>query len=180
MVSQISDSAKTGIDQIFIRAARASLAQNAADTVAIEPLAMAQNVDTPQILVLTVASYVFRLMTIFHVSSDRATQDYFTRSDPERVLSEVFGELGNLCCGAMNRDLGQHFLHTGMSTPYLLESACIAFLNELKPAYVAQHRIVINDSLVMHATLCLCAYAPIDFHVNTQIAAEATGELELF
>ena len=178
----ISEQAKKGLNHIFTRAAQATLAQDPADTVAIEQLAGALLVDTPekQIVVLTVASYVFRLMTIFHVSGDSATQNYFTRSDPERALSEVFGELGNLCCGAMNRDLGQHFLHTGMSTPYLLESACIAFLNELKPAYVAQHRIVINDSLVMHATLCLCAYAPIDFHVDTQIAAEATGELELF
>ena len=156
--------------------------RDASDTMMIERLPGTQLVETPekQILVLTVASYVFRLLTIFHVDSDSATASYFLRADSERVFSEVFGEIGNLCCGAMNRDLGRYFPHTGMSTPYLLESRCLPFLSELKPSYVAQHRININDSLVMHATLCLCAYAPIDFRVDTEIAAEATGELELF
>lgn len=180
MVSQISDSAKAGIDQIFIRAARASLAQNAADTVAIEPLTMAQGVDTTQILVLTVASYAFRLLTIFHFNDDGATRDYFSRGAPGRDFAEVVGEIGNLCCGAMNRELGEHFVHTGMSTPTLLSGACLPFLKELEPAHLARHRIVINDALVLHATLCLCAYASIDFRVDSHAEAEATGELELF
>ena len=178
----ISEQAKNGVNLIFTRAARANLALTPSDTIAIEQLPGIQTADTAEkrILVLTVASYVFRLLTIFHINNDAATENHFTRSDPERVFGEVFRELGNLCCGAMNRDLGKHFLHTGMSTPYLLESQCLAFLNALKPAYVVQHRIVINDSVVLHATLCLCAYAPIDFRVDTQMAEEATGELELF
>jgi len=178
----ISEDAKKGVNHLFTRAARANLTLAPSDTITIEQLPGTAIVDTPQqrILVLTVASYVFRLLTIFHVNNDAATESYFTRSDPERVFGEVFSELGNLCCGAMNRDLGKHFLHTGMSTPYLLESQCLAFLKALKPAYVVQHRIVINDSVVLHATLCLCAYAPIDFRVDSEMAEEATGELELF
>ena len=178
----ISEQAKQGVNQIFSRAACATLALDAADTVSIVQLPGNAIVATPepQLLVLTVASYVFRLLTIFHVGGDRVSENYFTQSDPTRVFSEVIGEIGNLCCGAMNRDLGRHFPHTGMSTPYLLESRCLPFISELKPTYVAQHRITINDSLVMHATLCLCAYAPIDFRVDNQIAAETTGELELF
>ena len=178
----ISEQARQGFNQIFTRAAHASLALDAADTMTIVQLPGNAIVETPepQLLVLTVASYVFRLLTIFHVGRDRVSENYFTRSDPARVFSEVFGEIGNLCCGAMNRELGRHFAHTGMSTPYLLESRCLPFLGELKPTYVAQHRITINDSLVMHATLCLCAYAPIDFRVDSESAGEATGELELF
>ena len=179
-VSKISDSAKDGIDQIFIRAARASLARDAADTVAIAPLTPAQAVETPQMLVLTLASYVFRLLTIFHFNDDGATRDYFTRGAPGRDFGEVVGEIGNLCCGAMNREFGEHFIHTGMSTPTLLSGACLPFLDELKPAHLARHRIVINDALVLHATLCLCAYAPIDFRVDAHAEAPATGELELF
>lgn len=176
----VSENAKTGIDQIFIRAARASLAQSAADTVAIEPLTMVQGGDTTQILVLTVASYAFRLLTIFHFNDDGATRDYFSRGAPGRDFAEVVGEIGNLCCGAMNRELGEHFVHTGMSTPTLLSGACLPFLKELEPAHLARHRIVINDALVLHATLCLCAYAPIDFRVDAHAETEATGELELF
>ena len=67
-----------------------------------------------------------------------------------------------------------------MSTPYLLSGVCFPFLKELKPAYQAHHRIAINAAPVIDATLCLCAYAPIDFRVDAPAYAPATGELELF
>ena len=176
----VSDQVKDGLNRIFARAAQASLALSDSDTVTVEPLATLYAVETPQILVLTVASYVFRLLTVFHLGEDRATQDYFTRAAPGRPFGEVVGELGNLCCGAMNRELGEHFVHTGMSTPTLLKGACLPFLDELKPAFVAPQRIVINGALTLHATLCLCAYAPIDFRVDAQAVAPASGELEFF
>lgn len=176
----ISEQAKNSLDRIFIRAASANLALSPTDTVEIEPLAPAQVAKTPQILVLTVASYVFRLLTVFHFNDGGAARDYFARSSAGRDLGEIIGELGNLCCGAMNRELGQHFVHTGMSTPTLLSGACFPFLKELKPAYQTQHRIAINAQPVIDATLCLCAYAPIDFRADAQIEAVTTGELELF
>ena len=179
-ISEISEDAKNGIDLIFARAARVSLARDAGDSVAVETMTMAQAVDTPHMLVLTVASYAFRLLTIFHFNDDGATREHFARGAAGRDFAEIVGEIGNLCCGAMNRELGEHFVHTGMSTPTLLSGACLPFLNELKPAHLARRRIVINGALTLHATLCLCAYAPIDFRVDPQIAAEATGELELF
>ncbi len=177
----ISEQALKGVDRIFTQAA-ANLVMSPSDSIVIEQLARSGLVATPekQIVVLTVASYTFRLLTIFHVGDDRETVDYFTRAKPARSFKEAFGEIGNLCCGAINRQLGKHFLHTGMSTPYFLESRCLAFLDELKPSHVARYRITINDSLVLHATLCLCAYAAIDFHVESELAAETTGELELF
>ena len=176
----VSEQARNGFDQIFARAAQATLALGDSDTVTVETLATVLPVETPQILVLTVASYVFRLFTVFHFNDDGAPQDYLARAAPGRAFREAVGELGNLCCGAMNRELGEHFVHTGMSTPYLLKGACLPFLRELKPAYLAQYRIVINGGLTLHATLCLCAYAPIDFRVDAHTAAPATGELELF
>jgi len=178
----ISEQAKQGVNLIFTKAVKANLAVGASDSIEIELLRGTQIVETPEerIMVLTVASYVFRLLVIFHVNSDKGTEAYFTRSDPRRACDEVLGELGNLCCGAMNRELGNHFLHTGMSTPYMLESKCIPFLMELKPNYVSQHRIGINGTVFMHATLCLCAYAPIDFRADTASTVEETGVLEFF
>ncbi len=176
----VSENAKDGLNRIFARAAQASLAIGDADRVTVEPLAMAQPVDTAHILVLTVASYVFRLLTVFHLNDDSATRDYFARGAPDRDFAEIVGEVGNLCCGAMNRELGEHFAHTGMSTPTLLGGACLRFLDELKPAHLARQRIVINDALTLHATLCLCAYAPIDFRVDAHAAAPVSGALELF
>ncbi|MFZ4535029.1 hypothetical protein [Propionivibrio sp.] len=182
MSNVISEPAKQGLNFIFSKAARANLRVHAADTIEIEALPGLQIVETPEkkIVVLTVASYLFRLLTIFHVNDDKVTESYFTKSDHGRSFDEAFGEIGNVCCGVMNRELGNYFPHTGMSTPFVLESKCLPFLNELKPGYVSQHRISINNSVSMHATLCLCAYAPINFRVDTAIAAEETGELELF
>ena len=178
----ISEHARQGVDLIFTNAARTNLAMGPSDRVEISPLGGDKliHLPEPRIAVLTVASYVFRLLTIFHINDDPITTAYFTRSGLNRSLDEAFGEIGNLCCGAMNRELGKHFLHMGMSTPSMLDGKAFAFFRELDPGYVSQHRIHINDTVSMHATLCLCVYAPIDFRVDKSAAQEATGELELF
>jgi hypothetical protein len=178
----ISENAKEAVNELFARAARDTLGINPTDTIAIQRIHGNGIVERPgsRLVILTVASYTFRLITLFHVDADAATTAYFSRSAPDRDLEEVFGEIGNLCCGAMNRELGRYFPHTGMSTPYTLESGCIRFLQELNPSYVSCSRIGINDELSMHVTLCLCAYAPIDFRVDRDVTPEETGVLELF
>ena len=178
----ISADARQAISSIFARAARAHLAMSPTDGVEISVLEEGAIVAHPeaQIVVLTVASYRFRLLTLFHLGGDPATVAYYSRGDSARDYSKVFCEVGNLCCGAMNRDLGKYFTHTGMSTPDLLEGCCLPFIAELEPGYLAQYRMVIGDAVVVHASLCLCAYAPIDFRFSPDEVAEATGELELF
>lgn len=178
----ISNQAKLGLSDIFIKAVKANLPVASDDTVEVLQLPDTNLVEIPgkDIVVLTISSYLFRLLTIFHVNSDQATENYFTKFQPERAFHEVFGELGNLCVGAMNREMGNHFLHLGMSTPYVLESRSLPFLNELKPAYVARHLISINDDVSLHATLCLCAFAPIDFSVDADVVEHETGTIELF
>ena len=178
----ISEQAKQGLDVIFSKAARSSLAVGPGDVVEIVPLRAAQTIPASEscILVLTITSYVFRWLILFHINRDAITESYFTKNNPELGLDEVIGEIGNLCCGAVNRDLGKHFPHTGMSTPYLLKSECVSYLNELKPTHVSRLQIDINKSVQMHATLCFCAYAPIDFKAESKVVEEVTGELEFF
>lgn len=178
----VSDNAKEALDRIFARAAGSCLAVNAGDRVEVERLPGSGFVGLPgrDIVVLTISSYRFRLLIVFHLDADGAAGRHFVAADSGRAFAEGFGEFGNLCCGAMNRELGKHFVHTGMSTPYLLEGACAAYLHELKPAHLAQHRIRINDGITLHATLCLCAYGAVDFCADADVAAEDTGALELF
>lgn len=178
----VTDEAKRGVNSIFTRAVVANLGRNETDSIKVVPISESALVDLPEarIFVLTIASYLFRLMTIFHLHPGKETDAFFTRSNPRLSCNEIFYEVGNLCVGAMNRELGTHFGHIGMSTPYMLESKCLPFIKDLKPNFLAQHRIEINDSLSMHATLCLCAYAPIHFSVAPNICAETTGALELF
>lgn len=185
MAGVLSEQAKHGLNLVFSKAARANLIMDATDRIELEQLHGAKFYEPPEknLLVLTVASYEFRLLTIFHVDIDKATEHYFSKgesSTSDTKFGEVFGEIGNRCCGAMNRELGHHFMHLGMSTPYMLESKCLPFLNELKPTHVSQYKIRIKDSVSLHATLCFCAYAPIDFRIDTSVAEEVTGELELF
>lgn len=181
MAATISDSAKQGFDRIFSRAASTCLALADGDTVAVDPLPRGNFVEPPgQLLVLTIAGFSFKLLTIFHVEDNRATQDYFSKPEAGLGFADVFPEVGNLCCGAMNRELGNYFPHLGMSTPYPLDRQCLPFIDVLKPAHLAQHRIVINDAVVLHATLCLCAYAPVDFRYVASEPETASGALELF
>lgn len=178
----ISDSAKRSVSDIFVGAARSSLVLDAGDRIRVEPLAGAELAATPggQLLVFTIANFAFKLLVIFQVEADPATAQYFSRPDAGLGFDDVFPELGNLCCGAINRSLGQHFAHLGMSTPYALDSQCLPFLDVLQPGHLARHRIVIEDAVVLHATLCLCAYAPVDFRYDAREPVVETGGLELF
>lgn len=178
----ISEQAREGVDLLFARAVRANFVLNPSDTIEIELLPPSHRFEPPEsrIVVFTVASYLFRLLTIFHVDADEANVGHFARGDSGRPFFEVFGEIGNMCCGAMNRELGRFFPHMGMSTPSVLDRKCLPFIAALNPAYLAHYRIEINHTASLHATLCLCAYGDLDFRVDPAVAEEETGALELF
>ena len=93
---------------------------------------------------------------------------------------DVIGEVGNIFCGALNRDLSHHFPYLGMSTPNVLERECIDYLDELDASYIRHFRVVVNDGVTFHASLCVCDFADIDFQVDTSAVEESHGELELF
>ncbi|AVR89427.1 hypothetical protein [Thauera aromatica] len=178
----IGEQARQGVDLLFTRAVRASLVMNPSDTIDIAMLPPSHRFEPPEsrIVVFTIASYLFRLLTIFHVDADKANVDYFARGDSGRPFFETFGEVGNMCCGAMNRELGRFFPHMGMSTPSVLDRKCLPFIAALDPAYLAHYRIEINRTASLHATLCLCAYGDLDFRVDPAVAEEESGALELF
>ena len=178
----ISDQARRTIDEVFARSVRATLAMDrGADRLEVTPLESAALMvpgPSKRLVVLTIASYLFRLTTVFALPDDRSTRSYFSRGNREEALDEIFSELGNLCCGAMNRELGGHFPHLGMSTPVVLDAGCLSFIDALKAQHVVSHNVRINDAVALTATLCLRAYGPLDFRVNAQDVAEA-GVLEL-
>lgn len=178
----ISESAKHSIDGVFSRAARACLALGDTDSVDVKPVAGKGDPATGHrnILVLTISSFVFRLVTIFHVTPETRIASYFGRGDAQRPFQETFGEIGNLCCGAMNRELGGHFPHLGMSTPYLLGGHCASHLASLGASHTSRHLITINGDMALMATLCLCAYAPLDFRIDAPSEQSTGGDIEFF
>jgi hypothetical protein len=81
----------------------------------------------------------------------------------------------------MNRELRPYFAHLGMSTPYALSSNCLSHLVTLKPQCILSYAIDIQKAVRLRAALCLCAYAPLDFSINSMAAAESVeaGAFEL-
>lgn len=139
-------------------------------------------------VVLTVSSYRFRVMTLVYFTLNEATKQQLallnkssaTEMDQQGCY-DVIGEAGNICCGYLNRELARHFPHIGMSTPNILDRHCVDFLQTLKAGYIKHFEIELGDALVMHASLCVCDDADIDFVVDTrQVEEESTGELEMF
>jgi len=176
----ISDQARRGIDHIFIKAVKSRLVLEPGDFCHVEPLGTVGEMPEKSVVVLTISSILFRLLLIFHIDENPATRSYFVKDASDKSFGEAFSEIGNLCCGAMNRELLSHFPDMGMSTPYTLSSRCASFLGELKPGYLAHYAITINGTVKLHASICLCEYAPIDFLVDMRAVEEETGVLEMF
>lgn len=178
----ISAQTKQSIDFIFEKSAKRSLVINPEDVCLIEPVNAFQTGDIMEreMVVLTISSLLFRVMTIFHIGEDAQTRDYFLGNTADKSLIEYFSEIGNLCSGAMNQELLRYFPHLGMSTPYNLSGMCLPFLNELKPGYVSRHAITINDTVRLYATLYMNGYAPVDFVADQTEVADTSGELEFF
>ena len=178
----ISESAKHSIDGAFSRAASACLALGEDDCVDVRPLTGPAKPEAGHrnILVLTISSFLFRLVTVFHVTPESRILRYFGRGDEQRPFHETFGEIGNLCCGAMNRELGSHFPHLGMSTPHLLGGGGALHLDSLGASHTSRHLIPINGDMALMATLCLCAYAPLDFRIDAPSEPNSGGDIEFF
>jgi hypothetical protein len=178
----ISSQAKDSFERIFMQSARTRLLAHADDACEIAALDahLAETALASQIVVLTISSIAFRFLLVLHFDDDAATRNYFLRDAQDRPLAEALMEVGNLCCGAINQQLVEYFPDLGMSTPYHLSGACVPYLMELKPGYLAAFRVTIDANVQLGATLCVCASAPVDFFANVAAVEESAGELELF
>ncbi|VWC56005.1 MULTISPECIES: hypothetical protein [Burkholderia] len=192
----ISAQAKAGFERIFFDAARTRLASGGACD--IRPAAghahdgqdhaLAKSRTKPKVpehvAVLTISALHFRLLLALRFSDDDATRRHFAGAtagtSSQRPLSEAFMEVANLCCGAINQALIAPFPDLGMSTPYLLSGSSIDYLPALAPNHVAAYDLTLDGDVRVGATLCVCANAPVDFHVPESATVDTGGELELF
>ena len=179
----ISHTAKDSFERIFFQAARTRLTTDAAHLCEIVPAGLPQCSGcgpNSEILVLTIVSIDFRMLLALQFADDEGTRDYYTGHGRDRTLREAAMEIGNLCCGAINQQLVEHFPDLGMSTPYALSSDCIGYLDALKPCHVAAYDITIEHAARLRATICIGASAPLDFVAQVADVRESAGELELF
>jgi hypothetical protein len=178
----LSEQSKHNIEAAFYKVARTSLIRDSSDSCDIAPAADGQMGDPlgANLMLITISSFVFRLLIVFQVADNPPNQTYYVGGVPGRGLNEGFSEVANMCGGALSHELSHSLPHLAMSIPYTLSSQCIAFLGDLKPQYLSSYLITINESVKLRATLCMCCTAPLDVAAHTAQSADSSGELELF
>ena len=187
----ITERAKSGFDTLLQSALKSGLS-SAGGPCRIERVeALGAKIKQKKIVVLTVSSYLFRLLAILYFKDDAATRAFFANKgggdgqtvtlDAQEFLDRV-GECGNMICGALNRDLGRHFPHVGMSTPNVIDRDCMRYVDLLGCGLLRHYRIDLPDGLEMCASLCVSDYGTVDFHQEAVEEAEdqTVGELEMF
>ena len=183
----ITERAKASFDRLLVSSLRSGMPVGGA-SVSVEPLKELGKVKEKKIVILTVASYLFRAMAILYFKPDAATRAYFNRSAeegaPDLSDDEFYDrvcECGNVCVGALNRDLGPFFPHVGMSTPNIIDKDCMQYVELLGCGLVKHYKVVLEGELTMYASLCVADYGLVDFHVDPTVeVAVDTGELEMF
>lgn len=175
----IGEHARDSFERIFTSAARMRLISQESHSCEVVRRAD-DEAQGSKLVVLTISSMQFRLLVVLHFEDDERTRNYYV-GDAVRSLTECFMEYGNLCCGAMNQQLVEHFPDLGMSTPYALGSGCLPYLRELQPDYVQSFALTVDDNVRLGATLCVCTKTPLDFvAAATTDVHDSAGELEFF
>jgi hypothetical protein len=180
----ITAQSRQNIEMAFHKAIRANVVRNAGDVCDIVPgeIGTIDKVSAENLLLITLSTFVFRLVVIFRIAETPASLSYYTPAGGAQTLVQGFAEVANMCTGSLNRALATNFPHLAMSTPCTVSGRAIAFLSDLKPQYVASYRITINDSVQLRASLCICGSSPVevdDCAAATE-AEQGVGELEMF
>ncbi|MFC7287534.1 hypothetical protein ACFQPC_05725 [Herminiimonas glaciei] len=182
----ISPHAQEGFDTLLIRSLKASLPAAIEHSDICITSEVSELVDQ-EAVVLTVSSYLFRLMVMIHFKQDRQTTAYMVGSQElaeegsERpAFHDAIAEYGNLFCGILNRELGSYFPHIGMSTPNFLDGHCLSYIEMLNCSHIQHFAVNVDGAPLFHVSLCVSAYDDLDFEVAEDEASASTGELELF
>jgi hypothetical protein len=183
----ISPSAQEAFEFFAMQALKNALPASSDDVCEVSLIEDTSRIKGKRLVVLTVSSYLFRAITMVYFTLDKQLKQHLAAINrrPVEELGEdefldVLGEVGNIFCGALNRDLAQHFPYLGMSTPNFLDRHCVDYIDELGAGYVRHFEVVVNGGLTLHATLAVNEFADLDFRADTNVAEESHGELEMF
>ena len=183
----ITERGKASFGHLLVSSLKSGMPVGGA-SVAVDPIANLDKIKEKNIVILTVSSYLFRAMVILYFKPDAATRAYFNRNAaegaPELADEEFYdrvAECGNICCGALNRGLVEHFPHVGMSTPNFIDRDCMHYTDMLACGLENHYTITLDGSLKMYASLCVADYGKVDFHVDPAAQEDqSVGELEMF
>lgn len=182
----ISARAKASLDRMMVLGLRHGIAGGApgVDIQAIDHIVGGSGT---HMVVLTIASYTFRIITALHFEESapmKAHMAQIGQRTPESMTHQDFidaiCESGNMCSGTLNRELGVFYDGLGLSTPQILDIQSLPHLDHLGAQHLQHFRVDTADGLRLHASLCARAYEPMDFEWKAEEQPVSTGELELF
>nr|WP_315490146.1 hypothetical protein [uncultured Rhodoferax sp.] len=166
---------------------KASMGGSSPETCEVEVVPNLKHIKETSVVMLTVASFVFRLSVMIYFSPDEATRGYFAgvnNVDPaemnENAFFDAIRECGNICCGTLNRELATVYPHVAMSTPNIIERDCVNHLESLNGGHLQHFRATINGDRQFYVSLCVRDYGDIDFDWAVAEDATAAGEMEFF
>ncbi len=183
----ISTRAQKNFDQMLTLGIKASLGGSASDLCEVEPVATLKDITESHAVMITVASFLFRLSVLIYFSPDEATRRHFVGvegDDPttkdDQAFFDAIRESCNVCCGSLNRELATVFPHVAMSTPNIIERECGSHLETLKGGYLQHFRATTGTGSQFYVTLCVRDYGTVDFEWTMPEETESSGELEMF
>ncbi len=183
----ISTRATNSFDQMLMLGIKASMGDTASTDCVVEVLTDPSEIEETQVVMLTVASYVFRVFVMVYFSPDESTKAHFanvTHVDPSEMSEQAFldaiQECGNMCCGTLNRELVRAFPHVGMSTPNIIERECVHYLQSLPGGHLQHFRAANNAGKKFYFGICVRDFANIDFAWEPVEELVSAGEMEFF
>jgi hypothetical protein len=183
----ISERAKDGFNYLLQESLKKNLIASSEDVCEMETIEDVSEIKEKEIVVMSISSYLFRIITFFYFTLNDATKNQFAKINKvqatdmdERAFHDAIGEFGNMYSGSLNRDVGKYFPYVGLSTPNILEKNCADHMASLGCGHIQHYRIAVNSSAKFNASLCICDYADIDFIVEKAAEDASAGELEMF
>ena len=183
----ISSNARESFNHLFIQGFKSAVVTEPQDVFDVSLAADLSAVGDTKCVVITVSSYLFRLMVLVYFTPQASTTSYFSRANriaasdlSDAALTDAVCEFANMSCGAMSRALSRVFPHIGMSTPNIIDKECSSSLGRLNWGHIQHFKLEINEDTHFFASLCVSDYADLDFVVDTTPMEVSSGELELF
>lgn len=183
----ISSNARSSFNHFFIQGFKSAVVTQPDELCEVSLASDLSAVKDTKCVVITVSSYLFRLMVLIYFTPDQSARSYFARANriaasdlSDAALIDAVSEFANMSCGALSRDLLRVFPNIGMSTPNIIDKECSSSLGQLNGGHLQHFKFEINKDTHFFASLCVSDYADLDFVVNTTPVEVSSGELELF
>ena len=172
---------------MFKKAIKSSLETSTGNVCDVILMQEAPEIQGSKTLMLTISSYLFRLVISMNYIQGERTNNYFASLNKmaaeemcEQALCDAMAEYGNMCCGILNRELNSVFPHTGMSTPNFIDANSMGYMKELGCGHIQHFKVESDTGYQFYASLGVCDFGDLDFVVDMTESSADTGELELF